>query len=470
MSVDDAAARTEVIDLVETAGSGGSGKQQQNGKRARSPPVGAHSVDDDDDDAQRTKRTATADTTAAAMAVVETPIKLFATLQDESERSSRNPNKNHWSYTQCQTLREMLRIEGSDAIEWMVVSTYLIDFEFLLYEIPELLTVPTCVVFYGSADSSPNVWQQAASNTSKLDFVCLSPSDPPKSRTNPLDVRIPYGVHHTKLFLVGYANQTCRVVVHTANLRSNDIHVKAQAAYIEDFPIKCSTDSSSTSSSRFEDDLVDYISSYRYNKPWHWHPGTPKPETLHAMLSRYDFSSAKAILLPSVPGYHKLYGTSHTYGHWKLRQLVAEHTRAPSSSTPRPIICQFSSIGSLTEKYLRELQVSMDTSLARIRDRPISTNEPLRLKFVYPTVSDIRDSVEGYRGGGSVPGSTKNVSKPFLRSLFHKWKSSRSNFGKGQNVPHIKTYYQVGEDQNSMDWLVVSSHNMSKVIRPAHSL
>merc|ERR1711971_393390 len=48
-------------------------------------------------------------------------------------------------------------------------------------------------------------------------------------------------------------------------------------------------------------------------------------------------------------------------------------------------------------------------------------------------------------------------------------KTATANFtmGKGRNVPHIKTYYQVrpgagGQDQESMEWFVLSSHNLSK--------
>jgi tyrosyl-DNA phosphodiesterase-1 len=82
-------------------------------------------------------------------------------------------------------------------------------------------------------------------------------------------------------------------------------------------------------------------------------------------------------------------------------------------------------------------------------------------------------SVEGVHGGGSVPGRKKNVQKPYLLPLYRKWKSSEEDGGadtlqKGQNVPHIKTYYQMDDNDNanddsaSMKWFVLSSQNLSK--------
>ena len=42
------------------------------------------------------------------------------------------------------------------------------------------------------------------------------------------------------------------------------------------------------------------------------------------------------------------------------------------------------------------------------------------LKLVWPTVQEIRDSVEGWCGGNSVPGPSKNVNKPFLQPYWHR--------------------------------------------------
>ena len=45
---------------------------------------------------------------------------------------------------------------------------------------------------------------------------------------------------------------------------------------------------------------------------------------------------------------------------------------------------------------------------------------PQGFQLIWPTVQEIRDSVEGWRGGASVPGPAKNVNKPFLQPYWHR--------------------------------------------------
>jgi tyrosyl-DNA phosphodiesterase-1 len=379
-------------------------------------------------------------------------------------------------------------------IEWLVIGNYLIDFDYLLDEIPELLSIPNVVVFYGHADTSEQPWKSAcadaiANGAVNVNFVRLDPSDPP-GLCNPTGKRVPDGVHHSKFFLVGYSDATIRVIIHTANLRYTDIHVKAQAAYIQDFSLKqqekqqqnnnndsTNTDASSNSpptTCDFEETLVAYLDTYNYHKPHAWSQIRGSDEQrLTDWIRRYDFSTASVALLPSTPGYHPLDG-AQPVGHRKLRQAMNRYTGSFKAEKIRPIICQFSSIGSLTDKYLHELQASMDNGMAKGETKYSVSNAPMRLQLVYPTIAEIQLSIEGYHGGGSVPGTTKNVSKPFLQSLYRKWSSSAAATAttpttpntnplwKSRNVPHINTYYQLDDGGNSMLWFTVTSHNMSK--------
>lgn len=422
---------------------------------------------------------------------VVAPIRLLANNSDDASP---------WSIT----LRQLLGFDSSSfeqpscGMDWLVVANYLVDPAFLIDEIPELLSVPCTTVFYGQADTSFQPWQQAVGSEA-LDLRCLLPSEPAGSPTNPTAHKIPYGVHHTKLFLVGFCNDTLRVVIHTANLRPSDIHAKAQGVFFQDFSPKTSpasttasspSNNTSSSSSPFEDGLLDYLDTYRYTTPRIWKPGT-SPAFLRGVLKRYDFSTAKAVLIPSTPGYHRL---DAPRGHLQVRRAVQQYTSTPSSTCsqghadespsqakkpPAPIVCQFSSMGSLTEKYLHEMQASFDTQLAR---RPLTqttwtattkktTLPPLHLQLVYPTVTEIRDSIEGYRGGASVPGRSTNVSKSFLRPLYHTWSGGKgkdttaavsSPLWKARQVPHIKTYFQLADGGDSLSYLVLGSHNLSK--------
>jgi tyrosyl-DNA phosphodiesterase-1 len=344
-----------------------------------------------------------------------------------------------------------------------------------------------------------------------VDFVCRNPSETPKSAANPLSQKIPFGVHHSKIFFVGYSTGALRVIIHTANLRYSDIHQKAQAAYVQDFPRKTAT---SPSTCQFEKDLISYMTTYHYNKKYKWDDTYSNDNdndndndtasgaiTIVEQLKKYDFSGALAILVPSTPGYHKL-SDEQPLGHLKLRKAISEvvapatNHRSNGQDTTGPVVCQFSSIGSLTKKYLHKIEASLDATKANTATNPqIDEHKSLNLQLVYPTSDEICNSLEGYRGGGSVPGSHKNVSKDFLQPLFCKWSAPQSFLAsltashtstsngtgnstgnsasngnnplwKGNNVPHIKTYFQLtsksGQDDPSMLWFCLGSHNLSK--------
>ena len=170
------------------------------------------------------------------------------------------------------------------------------------------------------------------------------------------------------------------------------------------------------------------------------------------------------------------------------------------------IIVQFSSIGSLSSKWLHEFTLSLDLDSQRARvagaggaggaaegggggskkrsrgkgkAKPPWTKDavsPLcreKLKLVWPTVGEVRDSEEGYRAGSSIPGTQKNVSKLFLLPLYHHWKSmqgKRHPMGRATHAPHIKTYMQLAKGSSpgggparrgEVHWMVLASHNLS---------
>ena len=92
---------------------------------------------------------------------------------------------------------------------------------------------------------------------------------------------------------------------------------------------------------------------------------------------------------------------------------------------------------------------------------------PLPVKLVLPTMDEIRTSVCGYRGGGPIPFRTKNVDKEFLQPLFHRWSHRQRNnindpLRTKHHAPHIKTFLQPSStNDNSIEWLVLTSHNLS---------
>jgi tyrosyl-DNA phosphodiesterase 1 len=318
--------------------------------------------------------------------------------------------------------------------------------------------------------------------------------------------------------LVGYDDddETLRVVIHTANLVYGDLHLKTDAAYIQEFPRKqhipslskqqqeqqkqqqradrllLADNDNDDGSCPFERDLLDYLQSYRYDIRHNWdnhltaNPTATAAITMTQLLSQFDFRSARAILIPSVPGYHRGDDNIHRYGHMKLRQAVRrQSSSSSSSSTSRTttttssgtssnaaVVCQFSSMGSLHEKWLiGEFGASatgrtMTTTATTDHNNPAVTNA--RIHLVYPTADEVRCSVEGYAGGAALPADTKNVEKASLRPLYHRWSPSSSSssssdnpFALGRNLPHIKTFFRYNASGTGMQWFVLTSHNIS---------
>jgi tyrosyl-DNA phosphodiesterase-1 len=422
--------------------------------------------------------------------------KLFATEQDRQalrfngsssssllSSSSSSSSSSSMLNDHCQTLSQMLGInEHGGEMEWIVISNFLLESDFLLDEVPELISCPKIVIFYEHGNPQP--WP----NT---EFIRITPRDEPSSPSNPtanpLRYKHRFGCHHSKMFLIGFRDRL-RVIIHTANLTYVDIYKKAQGAYIQDFPLKSKGGSASSATritNDFEENLISYMESYGYNKTYNWSSchgesagnGLEKI-TLQRQLSRYDFSGANVVLIPSVPGYYSLPEKCKAQGYLKLKGAIDAHTNTYASEISHSanagqLICQFSSIGSLSEKWLKEFVSSIsipqernDTGTGKMDRQQLNLADSVKL--VYPTAEEIRLSIEGYGGGKSVPGRTNNVQKSFLKPLYCKWASSETGSGtrnpihKANNVPHIKSYYQLTPDGSAMEWFMLGSHNLSK--------
>jgi tyrosyl-DNA phosphodiesterase-1 len=394
-------------------------------------------------------------------------------------------------------------------LKWLVISNFSIDFGYLLDEIlPDVLQFHRVVVFYhgGINESAVMKWRElliGSGNT--VDFVALSPSDPPNSTTNPLPVQIDYGMHHTKMFLTGYdevidgkRQSFIRVAIHTSNLLEGDNQLKANGVYAQNFPLKEQTQGramqndykrmkSDDATCLFEDDLCRYVKSYGYSKRQRWSCPTVGVQgdssrtlsngefSLAELIRLYDYSSAYAVLIPSVPGRHKS-DTYHNFGYLKLRKAIMDSfpaaRQAVGKSKKPPVMCQVSSLGKLNTKWLSRFHEAIDYTTthsarpvedyhAKFSKKNVVLEKSLRI--VWPTAAEIRNSVEGHRGGGSVMGKSKNVQDEFLQPLYHRW-SSRNNddpLQTARHVPHIKTLVQPSSDRSSIEWLYLGSHNLS---------
>ena len=208
-------------------------------------------------------------------------------------------------------------------------------------------------------------------------------------------------------------------------------------------------------------------------------------------VGKVDFSKARALgLVASVPGYHRG-GQRDRYGHMRLRGILSRQ-RWPTEFEESDLVCQFSSLGSIDEKWLKsEFTQSMASQMGARSwemgsfDREVyladleregvklGPNFPFfhgQLHLVWPTVAEVMGSLEGAAAGQSIPGYEKNVSKAFLQPLYRKW-------GRCPAAPHMKFYGRFssgcredrvllrnvrGAAQPRFCWAAVGSHNLSK--------
>ena len=409
------------------------------------------------------------------------PFHLYTTTTSQSQIRTNDTTQKYF-----RTLRQMIGLDSTTGngnsmqgkkmpkrkYQWLIVFNFLVDFDYLLEKLlPDITSFHRVIVFYGTCGNNMqasmvmNRWKQLLAGTNNtVEFIPLIPSDPPRSRTNPLSMKIPYGVHHTKMFLMGYEDEMTseskiRVVIHTANLHAGDCEYKTQGAYTQDFPLKqqqtkddtkktnvfnpykkqkCEEDDNPFGDEEdvpFEEDLITYLESYRYLTRLTWcstsnsmvssnNSLSNKPMTWLQLIRQYDYSTAYVVLIPSVPGRHKD-DEYHNFGYLKLRKAIVDwvcstkdNDAKVSAVSPSPLLCQFSSIGSLNEKWVRHFLSTIDFTSTQDVD-PIASSDvkgkgggggkgsskeiqpPLssKMKIIWPTVEEIRTSVEGYNGG-----------------------------------------------------------------------
>mmetsp|Transcript_34404 Transcript_34404/g.58284 ORF Transcript_34404/g.58284 Transcript_34404/m.58284 type:complete len:1120 (-) Transcript_34404:101-3460(-) len=356
-------------------------------------------------------------------------------------------------------LRGMVRADDIVQPEWVIIANYMINIPWLLQQWPELHAVPKVLIFHGRSDDI--IPSQLPEN---FQSFCMEPE-----KTH----RIRYGVFHTKSFLIGFATEI-RVVVHTANLIPGDFWNKSQGSWEMDFPLKQQQQSKqvignerSPNCSDFEEDLMTYMATYKVRwrgSSWRDPVNNDKIRQLSVdSLRRYDYSKANVRLIGSAPGWHR--GNQlHLFGHAKLRSILGDE-KFSSDFDESNVVAQFSSLGSLSQKWLADFKKSMSAgkkTLNDCADSKMNISSVEKLQIIWPTVEEVRTSLEGYAAGGSIPGYEKNVIKPFLQGMFHKWATDKVH-NRRKAAPHIKTFLRYSkENPQKLAWMLLTSHNLSK--------
>uniref|UniRef100_A0A3Q4BKK6 Tyrosyl-DNA phosphodiesterase 1 n=1 Tax=Mola mola TaxID=94237 RepID=A0A3Q4BKK6_MOLML len=262
---------------------------------------------------------------------------------------------------------------------------------------------------------------------------------------------IAFGTHHTKMMLLWY-EEGFRVIILTSNLIRADWYQKTQGMWMSPLFPRLPEGSSATageSPTFFKRDLLEYLASYR----------APDLEEWIQRIKEHDLSKTRVYLVGSTPGRY-VGSDMERWGHLRLRKLLYDHTEPVPGEEKWPVIGQFSSIGSMgldkTKWLAGEFQCTM-TTLGK--SSSLRSDPPVHL--LYPSVEDVRTSLEGYPAGGSLPYSIQTAQKQlWLHSYFHRWKANST--GRSHAMPHIKTYMRVSPDFTELAWFLVTSANLSK--------
>eukprot|EP00927_Polykrikos_kofoidii_P065749 TRINITY_DN61465_c0_g1_i1.p1 TRINITY_DN61465_c0_g1~~TRINITY_DN61465_c0_g1_i1.p1 ORF type:complete len:677 (-),score=82.12 TRINITY_DN61465_c0_g1_i1:179-2209(-) len=388
---------------------------------------------------------------------------------------------NQMEEVSLQDIFERHPLNGVSPVE-VLLANFMVDLAWLIEECPSLRDVPRLTVMHGDGG-------QGCVDTAMLPRVRSGLETRVHAPPLPLD----WGTHHSKLAILFYPD-AIRVCVRTFNDIFCDFHHKSQAMYLQDFPCRSRPSQSPPAA-------VEGLCSDEFGKDFalqlqRYLDRCGGFDT--ACLSRYDFSTAAAALVASVPGYHRGRDLSD-WGHMRLRELLSRHALQPATAIAdafdeleeEAIVCQFSSVGSLSKRWVDDFHLTLSTtrtplsvptppacaSKGRRPEKPRLSDAARRLpplRLVMPTVSQVRDSFEGWVAGVSLFAKQAQLRGDFA-PLWRRWgpadmrDTSRAAERARDAMPHVKSYVRYVMPRSGDDcgtpallWIVVGSHNFSK--------
>ncbi|KAE9606436.1 putative phosphodiesterase I [Lupinus albus] len=319
-------------------------------------------------------------------------------------------------------------------IQIAILSNYMVDIHWLLSASPALSKVPHVLLIHGESDGRMEYMKR----NRPANWILHKPPLP-----------ISFGTHHSKAMFLVYPRGV-RVVVHTANLIHVDWNNKTQGLWMQDFPWK--DQNSPSRGSGFENDLVEYLTALKWPEFSVKLPSLGNFSITPYFFKKFNYSDAMVRLIASVPGYHSGAGLKK-WGHMKMRSLLQECT-FDEEFKKSPLIYQFSSLGSLDEKWMAEFASSLSAGSCEDKT-PLGMGEA---QIIWPTIEDVRCSLEGYAAGSCIPSPLKNVEKAFLKKYWSKWKADHT--GRSRAMPHIKTFTRY--NGQNLAWFLLTSANLSK--------
>ena len=109
----------------------------------------------------------------------------------------------------------------------------------------------------------------------------------------------------------------------------------------------------------------------------------------------------------------------------------------------------------LTSEFLDSLKSTKQVGLSSISTKP-------KFKIVFPSLDNVKNSLEGYMAGASIPYQSHVAAKqPYLKNFMHQWKSNSN--GRTLAQPHIKSYARINENEE-IAYFILTSANLSKIL------
>lgn len=273
----------------------------------------------------------------------------------------------------CLQFSDFFYEDSSNPLNEIIFFNYMMDLDWMISQVPTLLT-KNVLCLHGS--------------TVNKDFHL------PTWHIAKVDMGIErYGTHHTKM-IFGFYENGIRIIITTANFIPEDFHSLTQGTFIQDFPRRSSSTSSSTSTipkTDFEITLIEYLQRISTST-------SIANQRLSSMIQKlgndYDFSNAQVILIPSVPGRHTT--NRMKWGIGKLSSILEKYGyHRQENSQQWPLIMQYSSLGSMGKdgKFIDELGRSMISSSPSSSSASSSSIPTKMIQLVWPTVETVRNSL-----------------------------------------------------------------------------
>lgn len=207
-------------------------------------------------------------------------------------------------------------------------------------------------------------------------------------------------------------------------------------------------------------------------------------------LRKYSFHEIRAVFIGSVPGKFQVdgRGKGDMWGWMALKRIMGNIPLRNNSQDEKEgdsggIVVQVSSIATLGQTnvwfspvFLKALSASRDAQYL-----PTSKSKKPKLSIIFPTVEEVRNSLNGYNSGTAIHTKIQSKSQQkqlsYLQPFLCHWDSSLplttsgqrsppptvgSLSGRSQAAPHIKTYIRFADKAcTKIDWAMLTSANIS---------